>query len=147
MDSFKAIEHDYGNSVRAVHGFPIFKSGVEDTSLPRSILDIMDWLEDVDKRCLAHLADSHSEYKRLFLLDSEEKSTNSTARLPLQLPTSIRKRETANYQSSGHSNLREKILPNTEDRATEFLQGLLCSLNSEFASLRHLRHHGEQRQL
>ena len=133
VDSFKAIEHDYGNSVRAVHGFPIFKSGVEDSSLPRSILDIMDWLEDVDKRCLAHLANAHCEYKRLFLIGSEEKSPNSTTRLPLQLPTSLRKRETANYQSSGNSNLREKILPNTEDRATEFLHGLLCSLNSEFA--------------
>ena len=74
VDSLKAIEHDYGNSVPAVHGFPIFKSGVEDSSLARSILDTMDWLEDVEKRCLAHLANSHSEYKRLFLLDSEEKA-------------------------------------------------------------------------
>ena len=33
VDSFRAIEADYGNSVRAVHGFPIFKTGVEDPIL------------------------------------------------------------------------------------------------------------------
>ena len=40
---------------------------------------------------------------------------------------------TVNYQSSGHSHLIDKIPPNTEEKAVEFIQGLLCSLNSEFA--------------
>ena len=29
VDSFRVIEADYGNSVRAVHGFPVFTTGVE----------------------------------------------------------------------------------------------------------------------
>ena len=133
VDCFKAIESDYGNSVRAVHGFPIFKSGLEDHTVTRSLLDIMDWLEDVDKRCLAHLATPLRDYRHQFLLDQSETVSGSTVRLPLQLPGSVRKRETATYQSTGHKNLREKIPPCSEEKAVEFIQGLLCSLNSEFA--------------
>ena len=133
VDCFKAIESDYGNSVRAVHGFPIFKSGLEDYTVTRSLLDIMDWLEDVDKRCLAHLATPLRDYRHQFLLDQSETVSGSTVRLPLQLPSSVRKRETATYQSTGHQNLREKIPPCSEEKAAEFIQGLLCSLNSKFA--------------
>ena len=124
VDCFKAIESDYGNSVRAVHGFPIFKSGLEDHTVTRSLLDIMDWLEDVDKRCLAHLATPLRDYRHQFLLDQSETVSGSTVRLPLQLPSSVRKRETATYQSTGHKNLREKIPPCSEENAAEFIQGL-----------------------
>ena len=54
-EAISAVEAEYGNSVRVIHGFSIFRSGVQDPVLIRGIVDIMDWLKDADKRGLAHL--------------------------------------------------------------------------------------------
>ena len=56
VDALYQIENDYGKSVRAIHGLPIFRTGVEDQVLIRGLLDVMDWLEEVNKRGMAHLA-------------------------------------------------------------------------------------------
>ena len=50
-----SIEEDYGSRVRAVHGLPLVSEDIEDSGTARSLLDVLDWLEHIDKRARYHL--------------------------------------------------------------------------------------------
>ena len=86
VEAIKTMERDYGSSIRVTHCFPIFRSAVENKLLLRSILDIMDWLSDVDKRCLAHLEVPSEEYKRIFLLEDTHLPPAQQDKFAYQLP-------------------------------------------------------------
>ena len=133
VEAIKTMERDYGSSIRVAHGFPLFRSAVENKLLLRSILDIMDWLSDVDKRCLAHLEVPSAEYTRFFLLDDAHPSPAQQEKYAYQLPASVKKREVVNFLTGGHPSLKTRCPPCSDEMAADFIKILLCSLNAEFA--------------
>ena len=133
LEAIKTMERDYGSSIRVIHGFPIFRSAVENKLLLRSILDIMDWLSNVDKRCLAHLEVPSEEYKRIFLLEDTDLPPAQQDKFAYQLPATVKKREVVNSLTGGHPSLKTRCPPCSDQSAAEFVEILLCSLNADFA--------------
>ena len=132
-DAVRSVEADFGNQVRTIHGLPIFRTGVDDPPFPRTLLDLFDWLEDVDKKGLAHLSIPLQDYKRSFLLNAGVSEDAASVKLPLLLPASLRRKELANFLTGGHPNLVAKVNPCKDDQSREIIKSLLCSLNAEFA--------------
>ena len=128
-----SIEEDYGSRVRAVHGLPLPSEDLEDGSLARALLDVMDWLENVDKRAKYHLVHSTHALRELYLTGSGGSAELAQARLHYRLPVGIRTREMAVFMAGGCCRLPDTVPAITGSRLHEIVGILTEELNGTFA--------------
>jgi len=132
LATFGNIEEDYGNRVRAIHGIPIVGTTLEDENTVRSLFDVLEWLEAVDKRSKYQLPDCTHMMKHLYMLTGQQNGGLATARLHMKLPTGMRTRDTAVFMMGGSSSLAGVMAPLAKTEAATLLSAMTKELNDEF---------------
>jgi len=131
--TIRAIEEDYGNRVRAVHGMPILAENLDDGPTARALWDTLDWLENVDKRAKHMLPNSTYNLKELSLLAGETVGGLATARLHLRLPAGFRNSDQAAFMLGSCSRLGNKVSAISMEELPAAVATLIGELNEEFA--------------
>jgi hypothetical protein len=130
--TINSIEEDYGNRVRAIHGIPIVGSLMEDVATTRSLYDVLEWLDVVDKRSKYQLPTSSHMFKELYLLNGSDSEGLATARLHMKLPTGLRSRDSAIFMMGGCSSLSSTMAPPEEAEVATLLSAMASEVNAEF---------------
>jgi len=126
------IEEDYSNRVRVVHGIPVVGGTVKDATTARSLYDILEWLEAVDKRGKYILPESNHMLKELSLMNGGARGGIGAARLHMKLPSGMRNRDSAIFMMGGSTSLSPTIAQPDSGEAAALIATFSKELNSEF---------------
>jgi len=126
-----SLEEQYGNRIRVVHGIPILAEDFSDMVAIRALLDIMDWLENIDKRNTHILPDTNRWFKENVLFNGDSSSRLGLLRIPYRLPAGFRSKDTAIFTLGGSGCLADSL----ESCSGELLAGLLATMCKELNSI------------
>jgi len=132
QSALTTLEEEYGNRIRTVHMLPVPNADVEDEVAIRALYDILEWLDNVDKRAKYCLPELQS-YMKLNLVGDGEPNHLHRTRIPLRLPAGFKSKEMAAFCFGGTEDL-VRLIPRYEGQLLlGHLTTLLQELNNTFA--------------
>jgi len=126
-----SLEEQYGNRIRVVHGIPILAEEFTDMVAIRALLDILDWLENIDKRNTHILPETNKWFKENVLLNGGSSSRYGSLQIPYRLPAGFRSKDSAIFTLGGSSCLADSL----ESFSSGLLAGLLATMCKELNTI------------
>jgi len=130
-----ALEDDFKGRVRVCHGLPLPGDTIPDKSITRSLLDVMQWFTEIDRRTNYHLPDTNRMFvnKVLAKEDNETISCMAAVGLHHSLPTTMKGGDKTSFYSNGDSNLVAELDGIEPDLEAELLAMLTSELNGNYS--------------